>query len=505
LNKFISKSYPTLEKGLAEKAGLSLLCQAQENRDPILIADILEGYVLPAFSALLLNDDNPAGIDGIYELNLKALSERVSEDVINIIDEAKPRETTDYCPEITPTGEVTIRLEENGQSFYISGTNYPYNDAHCLVAANTDEDVYKYTILGAGLFFEAQVLLEMRADAEVTVIEEDGYLLKLALSLSDVTTLLKDNRFRLVVSSYSKALTELDMSNSGLIIREPSLRHCGSPDENRMLTSYFVRSMTIRERKGELNRNFRKNILQNPQVNSADSLKGSFCDKTVYLIAGGPSLDKTLDFLKDRPDSSVLLSVGTISKKLLNAGIVPDYIIITDPLERIAEQIRNYPTSKTKLLYLCSAACDAVEAFEGDKYALFQNGFNRAEEYAADNGYTLFETGGSVSTTALDLCIRFNCNKIICMGLDLGYTGNRTHASSTLGFREIGKEEESLSVPGVNGDMIPTANNLYIYHKWIERRIEGLTGVEMINISDGAYIKGMKNIPCEQVKIAQYL
>ena len=117
-----------------------------------------------------------------------------------------------------------------------------------------------------------------------------------------------------------------------------------------------------------------------------------------------------------------------------------------------------------------------------------------AEDYAREHGFILVNTGGSVSTTALDVCICMGCRKVICLGLDLAYTGNRTHAEGTLSDGEVSKAQDLPMVKSVSGEMIPTSLNLSCYHKWIENRIADEYDIEFVNISNGAYIKGMKNV-----------
>ena len=160
----------------------------------------------------------------------------------------------------------------------------------------------------------------------------------------------------------------------------------------------------------------------------------------------------------------------------------------------------NVDYEKTSLLYMISANAKAVASFAGKKYAIFQKGFNMAEDYAREHGFRLVNTGGSVSTTALDVCIGLGCRKVICLGLDLAYTGNRTHAEGTLSDDEISETQDMPMVKSVSGDMIPTSLNLSCYHKWIEHRIADERRVEFVNVSDGAYIEGMKNVGTEAVR-----
>ena len=103
----------------------------------------------------------------------------------------------------------------------------------------------------------------------------------------------------------------------------------------------------------------------------------------------------------------------------------------------------------------------------------------------------IFETGGSVATTAVDLCIRFKANQIVFVGLDMAYTGNRNHAS---GARDEGitDYQDMIMVDGVYGDKVPTTQPFQMYREWIERRIARAdVNMPVVDATEGgAKIKG---------------
>lgn len=199
--------------------------------------------------------------------------------------------------------------------------------------------------------------------------------------------------------------------------------------------------------------------------------------------------------MKSRESDSLVLCVGTSIKRLKKEGIIPDFVIIADVADTMYCQLDgNIDYKKTLLLYMISANAKAVSAFKGKKYAIFQKGFDLAEEYAEKHGFMLVNTGGSVSTTALDVCICLECRKVICLGPDLAYTGNRTHAEGTLSDDEVSVTQNMPMVKSVSGEMIPTSLNLSCYHKWIENRIANEYNAEFINMSKVAYIDGNANI-----------
>ena len=477
--------------------GFSMILDAQESEDEILVADVLEGQTIPALEQLIQSlqiDHSPEETSWLAK-NISVLKSRGQKNLAQKIESAIPKDGCDYIAEYTASGHPTIGLTENGHFYYISGNNNPYRDAFTFVSANTGKKYYEYIIFGAGLFYEAEALLQLRPDVKLTITEPDLYLLKLALSLRDISEILGDERLALTDQSFTEILLNLDVDKTDVLIRKPSLRHNNDEKEREVLRIFFVKRMTILEQAYVLESEFRKNICADVQVKSVDDVASRFAGKKVYLVAGGPSLNGSIGLLKKSEEDAIILCVGTSAARLKSEGITPDFVIITDASDAIFDQINgNLDEKKTTLLYMCSANAKAVKSFDGEKYAVFQKDFYMAEEYAAKYGYSLVHTGGSVSTTALDICIRFGAKEVVCIGLDLAYTNNKSHADGTISCSEMIAGEMTPMVKSVSGKMIPTADNLHAFHIWIENRIRDEQDIKFVNISDGAYIQGMENI-----------
>lgn len=475
--------------------GLGMIVEAQTSQDEILIADLLEGQMLPYFQSLVQGVQESGEVNDINYLdeNMACIE---NAELKKLITQAKPRRNCGYKPEFTASGHITIRLEENNSEYYISGNNNPYRDALSFYTGNVSEEEYRYVIFGAGLFWEAEAILRFRPDVELVIVEEDAYLLRLALTYRKLDKILSDNRVRIEYRNYTEYIASHLDKNQNILMRKPSIRHIESSSEKDILEAFFVKSMTIKEQKGILEKNFRINIEDKKDIHCVDECKVFFAGKRVYMVAGGPSLDNSMDILRDKSDDQVIICVGTSARKLVNAGISPEFVIITDASDNMYNQIHGLlDQSKTRLLYMCSANAKAVTYYSGQKYAIFQKNFDLAEDYATKHGYSLVMTGGSVSTTALDICIGFGCKEIVCLGLDLAYTNNQTHASDTLGNKTITNHVGTQLVKSVSGEMIYTSPNLASYHRWIENRIRGIEDVHFVNVSDGAFIEGMHNLP----------
>lgn len=116
--------------------------------------------------------------------------------------------------------------------------------------------------------------------------------------------------------------------------------------------------------------------------------------------------------------------------------------------------------------------------------------------------WTLVNSGGSVMTVALDLCLRLQVSQIIFAGLDLAYTDQLDHATGTADQAAV-VQETGIFVDAVNGGKIATGKNLKLYLEWIEKRLAGRTNVErQIPVIDategGACKKGMEQMTLQQ-------
>lgn len=126
-----------------------------------------------------------------------------------------------------------------------------------------------------------------------------------------------------------------------------------------------------------------------------------------------------------------------------------------------------------------------------EKYIFFQKDFAESEDFAKEHSLLLFETGGSVSTAAIDFALRMGCSTLITTGLDLAYPEKKSHAFGISG--NISDTHRYISEKDIHGNKILTTATFLSYRKWIEKRLIK-SGIECINLTDGLAIKGMKNL-----------
>ena len=145
-------------------------------------------------------------------------------------------------------------------------------------------------------------------------------------------------------------------------------------------------------------------------------------------------------------------------------------------------------TDKVPLILLSTASASVLNYYKVPIYVAYRKGYHPAEEEGEKLGVDTFETGGSVTTTALDIALRFEADKIILVGVDLAYTGGYSHAEGV--GRKITNTDNFWKVVSCTGQEIYTSKNLDIYRKWIERRIKNIKGTVIYNTGSGAKIEG---------------
>ncbi|MDE6419800.1 MAG: hypothetical protein K2K87_04635, partial [Lachnospiraceae bacterium] len=141
------------------------LLGAQEQKDYVLLADLLALQIQPFLQGLLeqLRSAETGGLLPDHSgRNLAALSERDpalakrlgsldDSGIFNDRDGSAQEAWRDLFVEETSVGYPTCRVERDGESFYIHSNQDPFAEARAWVRALPDEQTTGYHVLGCGL------------------------------------------------------------------------------------------------------------------------------------------------------------------------------------------------------------------------------------------------------------------------------------------------------------------------------------------------------------------
>lgn len=470
---------------------LPALLQAQDDQDYILQADILEGDLLPLLQKIqikLQEDGTPQASD-FFENNMLILKEK-NERLYKIFQNVQS-DNAKYVIAYAINGQPTVQARNGNRCFFMHSTMNPEWDAQVLAAGLPAAK--SYVVFGMGLGYHVIELLKKYPESKVTVLESEEYLLLQTFRHIDWTTYFKENRIEIV---YEPDITKLighlkQMKEYELFMHYPTVQAVENPSIRTLLEDFFVTTSSMREQKVYLDANFEK--LSECHLPECSEIKSLFYKKNVVIVGAGPSVNQELQSLKKYRNNITIFATGHIAGTLLKEGIIPDVIIITDPQPHMYQQVKGLDTKKIPLILLSTASASVLDYYEGPVYIAYQNGYRKAEEIAEKIGAKAFETGGSVTTTALDIALQFKAEKVIFAGVDLAYTGGNSHAEGV--GRRITDTKSLRKVISCSGEEIYTSKNLDIYRKWIERRIANLTGTVIYNTGNGARIEGA---PCRR-------
>ncbi len=495
---------------------LSQILNAQENKDYVLLTDLLQMNLLPLLLSIqeIYKANNDISEVDYFDKNMEYIKATNSSsdidaikkryDLINSCESIfkDPKTYKEYILKSASTGDVILEVVNGNGSINFHSNNDP--DKEGLEIAEYYYDSYKreYIVFGLGMGYHVRQLCRItNGKVKIKVYENDINVLALSLVMMDFTGYLSGNLeiyYDKEFSAFIKDIgdnTGFDMKTRTLLMYYPAVRNIVNDAARDKFEKLFVQDSSVRNQLGDMLSNFYKNIelCTEPVDVIGEKIKG----KHVILAGAGPSLDHYFDDFKNMEPDSVLMVVGTAFRKFVKAGLIPDYVVFLDASERIFGQLRGLEEVKTELIVASTACAKIPEHFCGKKYIVFQNGMDEAEDYAKAHGLKLYESGGSVSTIAFDICVKLGAKKISLYGMDLSYPNGEVHAKDA-NYRKLNDTAGLIKVKCADGGTVYTTTAMDMYRLWFEERIKSINKsgqqVEIINYTHGgAYIDGICN------------
>lgn len=499
---------------------LSDVVKAQQNQDYILLGDLLMLSMKPFFEQLQQQMGQIMELQPADHLdrNLAMLDDREPElaQLIRayLVSEQYEEDASKYSIESTTSGFPTIKRIREGEEFYLNSNQNPRMALRKWLVYELKNDAQEYHMLGVGMGHAYSILFGMvNSSFPIHFYETDIYVLTQSLRYENISGPIQEYIHIHYDPDLKQLLSVIKDKRCQFFLYQPAIRNIDNSGIRAAIEKYYVAKSSAREMDLSLRGNFYMNQkaaeAQQSQGNyhNVEELVPAFLGKEVYIIAAGPSLDKNLLQLKERDPQSVLIATGTVYKKLLRVGILPDYVIISEANRRVMTQVMLTPelvseqTKKIPLIVLATTSPAICNAHPGPKYVALQYEFDLSEQKAAEEGRTLFMTGGSVSTTAFDVAVRLGAKKVVFLGLDLAFTDHKAHAAGT--SSQNVPDEQSLSrVKGFYGDIniedtVLTDYKFTLYRDWFRRRMqmEDVKQITVINATEGgAYLIGMRHM-----------
>lgn len=258
-----------------------------------------------------------------------------------------------------------------------------------------------------------------------------------------------------------------------------------------------------------------QNIEKCPKVNQ---LKTENFSKNFLIVAAGPSLQNILPYIKQLKEKMIIVCVETALHSLLKNDVEPDFIILTDPQYYAYRHIAGLK-AKNSILIAPLSVHPAVFRFECKKLFLCTDQFFISQHFEKKTKpFGDLGAGGSVASSALNLCVLLQAKNIYIAGLDLSYPKNQTHIKGSSAEQNFLKQSQRLKTAdhlsissmfflkadyGINYEekKVLTDERMKMFAWWFESRIASLKQINIFSVC-----KTSLKIPgCNYVDIKQVL
>lgn len=262
---------------------------------------------------------------------------------------------------------------------------------------------------------------------------------------------------------------------------------------------------------------FRRNI---PVLTKNPASKLNYDDKEVpvFIVGNGPSLDLSIEAIKEWKDQAIVISCGTALQALHRHGITPDFHAEIEQNRCTydwAVLIGDLEYLKNITLISCNGIHPDTCSLYKDVLIAFKEGESSTVSALSVLGQKHFEvlqhSFPTVSNFVCDVVANLGFNHIYLMGVDLGFIDVKHHHSKSSGYyQENGEETYNYADANntsliVTGNFRPTVNTKHEF-KISRQIIEQVTSKKpkqqtFYNCSDGAKISGTNPLHIENLLI----
>lgn len=458
----ICKKYVNVDKKNAMELWRGLQTLSEISYNTILVGDIIAKVIIPLLEKYI------------------ALYTKIEVD----------NEEGDYIFESTDSGFLTLKSVE--RNYYFHSIDDPMWEAKKLAEYIFEPEKREYALWGCGLGYLAyQLYVISHGSIKINIFESDARIIEYAINYGVLDWIPEENLNIVIDKDILPFLHCAERDNTAFHIFKPELELV--PDDVKSIFGNLnMEYITDRKFKKMYKINFWRNIESNAKLVSQFDTAG-LSDEYV-IVAAGPSLDETLDFVEQSKGKRTIVAVGTVFKKLIEKNIIPDIVVVLDPQERTYQQIEGIEDQTVPMLILSSAYWKFAAAYQGDKYLVTTPILPEMVEFAKQKDEETWLVGGTVTSLAMEAAIRFGATKVYLVGVDLAYPDGISHASNTMDRSEK-STERMIPIKSVTGGLVYTEQNFIVYREWIEDRIKMTPHIKYYNMSKiGAHIEGAESL-----------
>lgn len=449
----------------------------------------------------------------IYEQNMEAMkaqhslytkkNELYREDrEWNRLDSINLLDTREECK--------SIKISYNNNSYRLNSSYRPVEEAIKWSEQYNITDMYmNISMFGLGnTIFAQQIIKKLRDDDKMFIYEPCADIFLYVIQHFDITDILEKENVFIIVEGVNDDYFHIILKENMDWTNVHCQTFCIHPMYDKIFPkSYkkYLEHIKMNIQTILINRNTLEYISEFTVKNTIENIKyfrDSNVDMDFYddfpkdipaiIVSAGPSLNKNIEYLREAKGKSVIIAVDRALEPLLNKNIEPDFVITLDS-SKTMEYVTNDSELSFPLFCTMDASNSIMSAHKGRKIFYSIQGYPKHIFEELNKKTSSLYSGASVSTGAFSVCVSLGFKTIIFVGQDLAYSDDEsTHAEGIIGYED---EQYYIfeEVEGIDGRLIGTRHDWYIYLTWLQDSIKSFPDINVIDATEGgAKISGTK-------------
>jgi hypothetical protein len=221
---------------------------------------------------------------------------------------------------------------------------------------------------------------------------------------------------------------------------------------------------------------------------SISSLRYRYKGVPAVVVAAGPSLDKSLAYLKTIEKKVVIIAISRAAKPLERFGIKPDFLLHNESQD-YGHLIQDCSNLEHSTLILDSQAHPDVVRFPSRSKFVYHSAVNFAVPWLAkilpNYAPVALETAGSVANEAFSFARYLGCTTIYLMGQDLALTRGAYYAEAEHNQAFSHSSNSIVPIAGYFGVPLQTFVTYKAFAVWFEEQAAGNANETLINATEG--------------------
>lgn len=426
--------------------------------------------------------------------------------------EASPVDSSRYRTITSRDGSPNIEMQKADRVVAVHSLYHPEREAAGWLKSIEErlEHGSHVLVVGLGLGYHLQVLLQKYPMKKYYIYEPDIQILHQALKLRDVTDIVSHPSIvTLAVGEDDYVLAQLLSAISSSVtdkfeeVTIPIYKQLFGETLDKLHT--MSKQILLQYRANYITQYwFEKAWFQNIIYNidkvlaskSIVSLEKCCSDIPAIIIGSGPSLREDIEYIKMLGNKALIIAAGSSVQALVHYGIEPHLVISMDGGEPNLKVFENVDTTHIPLLFATMIHHGIVE--QNHRWRLSTRlTLDEVTPYLFSNSEDIgpsFISTGSVTGTCIQFAAFIGCKQIYLAGQDLSYPNDEYYSD---GVKHIAEEVKKSTIEAANewienvyGGQNRTTEKMLVTLKDIEILLSAFTDIEFINTSSkGAAIQ----------------